>query len=200
MAGKLTVKVETPKVTPYKVSGKTLEEIWKDIEKKGPKDGGKPRAGYTTAPVTTPNDYKFDEEQDTKAKVKDGEAWKVTAKGGEIVVKPVIQIAELDSDKDLSDDDKKTWATFIKGVRDHEDEHVAATKKEAEAVAKEIGEFVGSGTGKDKKAAVKAAIADWVKQFKAEFDGGKLDKRLKKVNADLDTGGHGPVLKYTKSS
>lgn len=199
MASKLTVKVDTAKVTTYKISGKTLEEIWNEIAKKGPKDGGKPRAGYTTAPVETPNDYKFDEEQDEKAKVKDGEAWKVTAKGGEIKVKPVIQIAELDSDKDLSDEDKKTWATFIKGVRDHEDEHVAATTKEAEAVAKEIGEIEGKGTGKDKKTAVKAATADWVKQFKAAFDGGKLDKRMKKVNEDLDTSGHGPVLKYTKS-
>ncbi|QYK40755.1 MAG: DUF922 domain-containing protein [Paracoccaceae bacterium] len=199
MASKLTVKVDTPKVTPYKVSGKTLEEIWNDIQKKGPKDGGKARAGYTTAPVDTPNSYKFDEEQDTKAKVKDGEAWIVTAKGGEIKVSPVIQMPELTDDKDLSDEDKKAWATFVKGVRDHEDEHVAATKAEAEAVAKEIGEIAGKGTGKDKKAAVKAATADWVKQFKAAFDGGKLDKRMKKVNSDLDTSGHGPVLKFTKS-
>jgi predicted secreted Zn-dependent protease len=174
MASKLTVKVETPKVTTYKVSGKTLEEIWKDIEKKGPKDGGKARAGFTTAPVETPNDYKFDEEEDAKAKVKDGEAWKVTAKGGELKVKPVIQIAALDSDKDLSDEDKKTWSTFIKDVRDHEDEHVDATKTEA-------------------------AMADFIKQYKALLDGGKLQKRLDKVNKDLDSSGHGPVLKYTKS-
>lgn len=199
MASKLTVKVDTPKVNTYKVSGTTLEEIWNDIQKKGPKDGGKARAGYTTAPVDTPSDYKFDEEEDPKAKVKDGEAWKVTAKGGEVTVKPVIQIAELDSDKDLSDEDKKTWATFIKAVRAHEDEHVAATKAEAEAVAKEIGEIEGKGQGKDKKAAIKAATADWIKQFKAAFDGGKLQKRMKKVNEDLDTGGHGPVLKYAKS-
>ena len=199
MASKLTVKVDTAKVTAYKVTGKTLEEIWNDIQKKGPKDGGKARAGFTTAPVVTPNDYKFDEEQDTKTKIKDGEAWKVTAKGGEISVSPVIQIAELDSDKDLSDEDKKTWATFIKGVRDHEDEHVAATKKEAEAVAKEIGEIEGTGTGKDKKTAIKTATADWIKQFKAAFDGGKLDKRMKKVIEDLDSSGHGPVRKYTKS-
>lgn len=199
MASKMTVKVNTAKVSPYKVTGKTLEEIWTDIQKKGPKDGGSARTGYTTAPVDTPNDYKFDEEQDTKAKVKDGEAWIVTAKGGELTVSPVIQIAALDSDKDLSDEDKKTWATFIKGVRDHEDEHVDATKTEAEAVAKEIGEIEGKGTGKDKKAAIKAATADWIKQFKAAFDGGKLDKRMKKVNADLDSSGHGPVLKYTKS-
>lgn len=199
MAGKLTVKCDTPKVKPYKVSGATLEEIWLDIEKKGPKDGGKARAGYTTAPVTTPNSYKFDEEEDTKAKPKSGVAWKVTAKGGEITVTPVIQMPELTSDKDLNDDDRKAWETFVKGVRDHEDEHVDATVKEAEAVAKEIGEFEGKGTGKDKKAAVKAAIDDWTKQFRAAFDGGKLDKRVKKVNADLDASGHGPVLKYTKT-
>lgn len=199
MAGKVTVKVETPKMSPYTVSGTTLEEIWKDIQKKGPKDGGKARTGYTSAPVDTPNDYKYEEEEDSKTKVKSGEAWKVTAKGGELTVKPVIQIAELDSDKDLSDEDRKTWATFIKAVRDHEDEHVAATKAEAEAIAKEIGEIEGKGQGKDKKAAIKAATADWAKQFKAKFDGGKLQKRLKKVNEDLDTSGHGPVLKYTKS-
>jgi predicted secreted Zn-dependent protease len=199
MASKLTVKVDTPSVKPYKVSGTTLEEIWNDIVKKGPKDGGKPRAGYTSAPAETPNDYKFDEEEDPKAKPKDGEAWKVTAKGGEIKVKPVIQIPELDSDKDLPDEDKKTWATFVKGVRDHEDEHVAATKAECEAVAKEIGELVGKGEGKDKKAAVKAAIKDWIDQYKAAFGGDKFPKRLKKVNEDLDTSGHGPVLKYKKS-
>jgi predicted secreted Zn-dependent protease len=199
MAGKLTVKCDTPKMKPYKVSGTTLEEIWLDIVKKGPKDGGKPRAGYTTAPVETPTNYKFDEEEDTKAKPKAGEAWKVKAKGGEVTLSPVIQIPELASDKDLSDEDRKTWETFLKGVRDHEDEHVDATKTEAEAIAKEIGEIEGKGTGKDKKAAVKAAIEDWTKNFRDAFGGGKLQKRVQKVNTDLDTSGHGPVLKYTKT-
>ncbi len=198
MAGNVTAKCETPKDKPYKVSGTTLEEVWKDIQKKGPKDGGKARAGYTTAPVTTPNSYNFEEEEDTKAKPKTGEAWKVKAKKGEIKISPSIQIPDLD-DKDLSDKDKKTWATFLKGVKDHEQEHVDATTTEAEAIAKEISEIEGKGEGKDKKAAIKAATADWAKQFKALFDGGKLQKRLEKVNKDLDTGGHGPTLKYDKS-
>lgn len=194
MASKVKLKADTAKTAPYKVQGKTLAEIWADIQKKGPKDGGKSRAGFTTAPVNTPNSYKFDEEETDPAGKKGEVTWKVTAKSGELKMSPSIQMPELASDKDLSDPAKKEWARFLKELRAHEDEHVDATKTEAEAVATEIGEIEGIGSGKDQKAAVKKAIEDWTKQFRAKFDGGKLDKRLKKVNQDLDSGGHGPVL------
>lgn len=198
MAGKMTVKVATPKVKTYKVAGATLEEIWNDIQKKGPKHNGKPRAGYTKAPAKAPANHQFEPEEDTKAKPKKGVAWTVKTKGGEITVTPEIQLPELD-DKGLSDEDRKTWETFLKGVTDHEDEHVAATKKAAEEIAKEIDEIEGRGAGDDKKAAVKAAIADWIKQYKDAFGGRKFDDRLDEANEKLDTGGHGPVLKFKKS-
>lgn len=194
MAGKVTVKADAPKIAAYKVSGKTLAEIWEDIKKNGPKDGGKSRAGFTRTPVDLPNSYKFDEEENDKPKKKDDVEWKITVKSGEIKVGATIQMPDLDSDKELSEKAKKEWARFVKELKAHEDEHVAATTAEAEAVAEEITKLEGVGSGKDKKAALKVANAEFAKAFKAAFDGGKFEKRLKKVNEDLDTGGHGPVL------
>jgi predicted secreted Zn-dependent protease len=190
--GKVTVKNEGSKVVTYKVSGKTLAEVWDDIKAKGPKDGGKARAGFTTAPVETPDRLNFDNETTTN---KDGETeMTVWIKSAVIKMKAEIKMPKLASDKDLSDKAKKEWKRFMKELREHEDEHVDATEKEAKEIAKEFQELTGTGAGKDKKAAYKEAEADFIKNFKASFDGDKIQKRLEKVNKALDTGGHGPVL------
>jgi predicted secreted Zn-dependent protease len=190
--GKVTVKNEGVKVVTYKVSGKTLAEIWDDIKAKGPKDDGKHRAGFTKAPVVTPDRLNFDSETTTN---KAGETeMTVWIKSAEIKMKAEIKLPKLASDKDLSPKAKAEWKRFMKELREHEDEHVETTEKEAKAIAKEFSELTGTGAGKDKKVAAKEAQADFVKNFKASFGGNEVDQRLKKVNKALDSGGHGPVL------
>lgn len=192
--GKCSVKMETAKVSAYKVEGKTLAEIWAEIEKKGPKDGGQARAGYTEAPFDSPAASAFDGE--TTPKEKDAPEYEATVwfKDAKITVTPTIKVPELASDKELSDAAKKEWARFVKELRAHEDEHVAATQKVLEEAAKEIAKLEGKGKGKDKKAAIKAAQDDHANQMKP-YDQAKLDKLVKDANKKLDTGGHGPTLK-----
>ena len=194
MAGKVTLKKAATKVVTYTVSGGTLADIWKDIQKKGPKDGGKSRAGFTSAPVTTPNYLGFDKEVKPNPR-KEGELEaKVWIKSAKITMKPQIKMPKLASDKKLSPEAKKEWARFMKELAAHEQEHVAATEAEAKAVAQEMQELEGVGAGRDEKTALKAAQKNFIKVFKAALGGTKLNDRLKKVNADLDHGGHGPVL------
>jgi predicted secreted Zn-dependent protease len=197
--GKCTVDVKTPKVKTYTVAGTTLEEIWKDIEAKGPKDGGKARAAYTTAPAVLPANIAFDGKVDPKKK---GAAeYEVTLwyKAAKITITPEIQMPSLKSDKDLTPEEKKIWKAYLKDVRAHEDEHVAATKKEAEAIAKEVAAIEGTAEDKDVKSATKAAQEDFQKKMdKAKLNSAEFEKRLDAVNKALDTGGHGPVLKFVK--
>jgi predicted secreted Zn-dependent protease len=186
--------MEKPKEAAYKVSGNTLAEIWDEIQKKGPKDGGQARAGYTTAEYDSPAKSDFDGETTPKEKGAPEYEAKVWFKDARITVKATIQVPALDSDKDLSAEAKKEWARFMKALRAHEDEHVAATQAALEAAAKGIAKIEGTGKGKDKKAAIKAAQEDHADKMKA-FDKDKLKVLVADANKKLDTGGHGPTLK-----
>lgn len=194
MGGSVTLKKDFTKTVTYTVKGDTLAEIWKDIEKKGPKDGGKNRAGFTKAPVTTPNNLKFDKDVKPNPKKAGEFEAKVWIKSEKITMKPEIKMPKLASDKKLSPAAKKEWQRFMKELASHEEEHVTATEDEAKAVAQEMQDLEGVGTGKDEKSALKAAQKDFVSKFKAALGGSKLDDRLKKVNKALDGSGHGPVL------
>jgi predicted secreted Zn-dependent protease len=194
MAGKVTLKKDSSKIDTYKVKGDTLADIWKDIQKKGPKDGGKSRAGFTKAPVKTPNKLGFDMKIEPDPDKPDEFVATVWIKSAKITLKPTIKMPKLASDKKLSAPAKKEWARFISELKSHEEEHVTATETEAKAVAQEMQDIEGKGTGKDKKKALKAAQKDFVKVFKAALGGTQLDDRLKAVNKRLDSGGHGPVL------
>jgi predicted secreted Zn-dependent protease len=193
MAGKVKLSEKGLKKSTYTVSGTTLAEIWADIQAKGPKDGGSARAGYTTCPVTTPQRVDFDGEvKENKKGEQDATVW---IKSAEVSIECTIQMPQLASDKDLSDAAKKEWKRFMTELVTHEAEHVKVSKAEAKKIADELGELTGTGSDKDKKKAIAAAQKDFAKSLKAEFGDSAVDNRLKKVNAALDSGGHGPVLK-----
>lgn len=198
MAGKVKLKKKGVKTTTYAVSGDTLAAIWESIKANGPKDGGKARAGYTSCPVATPSSFDFDFEVTDDPKKKGAKQAVATPKGGEVEIECTIQMPKLASDKALSDAAKKEWKRFIAEVEAHEKEHVAESEKVAQAVADQIGALRGTGSDADEKKAKKAAVADFVKNFKAGFSGADHpDERLKKANKALDSGGHGPVLDLT---
>ena len=194
MAGKVTVKQNKASTKPYKVSGSTLAEIWTDIKAKGPKDGGKDRAGYTQAPVTSAKTFNYDGKvkQDKKKNEYNVEVW---MKEAAFTCDPEIQHPSLTSDKDLSAKAKKEWKRFYGELMSHENEHVTTTIEATKKFGAELIALVGKGTDADKEKAKEKAQEDWTKQRdKDKLDDAELKKRLKKANADLDSGGHGPVL------
>ncbi len=193
MAGKVIVD-KSEDTDDYEVSGSTLAEIWEDIKAKGPKDGGKDRAGYTTCTATTPKSAAFDGKvEPSKAKPGEQQA-SVWFKNAKMPLTCKIQLPKLKSDKGLSDAAKKEWKRFLAGVKKHEKEHVAESLKEAKKIAGELAALTGVGTDKDKAKAIKAAQADHAKKEKKDYSKAKLTERMDKVNKALDAGGHGPVL------
>lgn len=188
MGNTVTAKKTGVKGKTYAISGATLEEIYNDMIKK--QVGGTDAVGDCTTSVTTPNITKFDEEEDKKFKKKGEVQWFVTAKSGEVEMDTTITLPELKSDKELSDKAKKEWARFIKELSAHEDLHVEAAWKVAEEIAEELSKMKGTGAGKDKDAAIKAAEADFVKQYKAAYGGTKVAERVKKAHEALDKKGN----------
>jgi predicted secreted Zn-dependent protease len=188
MAGAVTAKKGTIKSKSYTVAGDTIEAILTDLEKK--QIGGTDAVGDCTTAVAVPAISKFEEEENKKFKGKDKVEWFVTAKSGEVEMTGTITLPTLASDKNLSDKGKKEWGRFLKELTAHEDLHVEAAWAVAEEIAKELSEMKGTGQGKDKDAAIKAAEADFVKQYKAAYGGDKVAKRVTKAHAALDAKGN----------
>jgi predicted secreted Zn-dependent protease len=189
MVGKFKARIASTKNKTYTVSGDTLEDIWNDIRKKGLK--GSDVVGAADTGVSTPNITKFDEEEDKKAaKKKDEEGWVVTGKPADVKVEVVITLPNLKSDRKLSPKAKKEWQRFVKEVSAHEDEHVEAAMNVAKEIAEELTKMRGAGSGKDKKASIKAAEADFVKKYKAAYGGDKVAKRVQKAHDAFDAKGN----------
>ncbi|HMO09673.1 MAG TPA: DUF922 domain-containing protein [Paracoccaceae bacterium] len=189
MAGAVTAAKPAITNKTYTVSGDTLEEIYNDLIAKQP--GGTDGVGDCSTPVTVPSVSKFDEERNEKFKGKGQEEWTVTAKKGlEVETKVTITLPTLKSDGKLSKGAKKEWARWLKELTAHEDKHVEAAMKVAEECAKELSDMKGTGQGKDKDAAVKAAVKDYVKKYDAAFGGNKVTKRVDAAHKALDAKGN----------
>lgn len=173
----------------YAVEGDTIEAIYNDLLKK--QIGGTDAVGDCSTAVNVPAISKFDEEENKKPKKKGEVEWTVTARAGyEVTMDTTITLPVLKSDKNLSAAAKKEWARFLKELSAHEDLHVEAAWKVAEEVAAELTAMKGTGSAKDKDAAIKAAVADYVRQYKAEFGGDKVSKRVDKAHKALDAKGN----------
>ena len=188
MGAAVTAKKGAVKSKSYSVAGDTVEAILTDLEKK--QIGGTDAVGDCSTEVKVPAIAKFEEEENKKFKVKDKVEWFVTAKSGEVEMTATITLPVLKSDKNLSDKGKKEWGRFLSGLTAHEDLHVAAAWSVTEEIARELSEIKGTGQGKDKDAAIKAAEADFVKQYKAAYGGDKVAKRVTKAHEALDAKGN----------
>lgn len=189
MAQAVKAKKTKSKTSTYTVSGDTLEEIQDSLLAK--QVGGTDGVGDCTTGVKAPSISKFEEEKNEKFKKKGEEEWVVTAKFGyEVEMEVAITLPELKSDKALSPKAKKEWQRFLKELTAHEDLHVDAAWAVAEEIATELSEMKGTGSGKDKNAAIKAAVADYVKQYKAAYGGSKVAERVKKAHEALDKKGN----------
>lgn len=193
MAGSVTVKTPKPTKVPYTVAGNTLADIWKDIEKKGPKVGGKNRAGKTKADGEAKPNYKYKLKEDKAKGVFVCDLW--TEVVNVTLVKGTIDHPKLASDKKLSAKAKKEWKRFMKELMEHEGEHVTAMLNEMKVLGGEVVKITKQATDADKKKAVAAAVSDWETDVRAKIDKAIIVARLKKVNDALDSkSGHGPTL------
>lgn len=197
MPASVTVASPSIKNKTYSVSGDTLQEIYDDLLKK--QVGGTDAVGDCTTGVTVPSVKKFDEEQNEKFKKKGQEEWIVTAKKGlEVTIDVTITLPSLTSDGKLTKAAKKEWARWLKDLTAHEDLHVEAAKTVAEECAKELSDMKGTGQGKDKDAAIKAAEAAFVKAYDAAFGGSKVAQRVAAAHKKLDAKGNTFTLDISK--
>jgi predicted secreted Zn-dependent protease len=197
---KNVVTAEKGKVTTttYDITGTTLEEVYNDIQSKGPLTDGKHYAGLTKCTLTGFDDaYEFTTEEE-KGKIT-GYARFNKAK---LKFDCEITLPKFDDyKKKLSDEDQKTWETYYKGVVAHENEHVSDYEAEVGRWAADVAALRGDAAGKDEKKAQAAAQTALGKNFKADFTPAKNEAKLKATAKKLDgSSGHGPTLKYTKSS
>lgn len=186
-----TIKADKASVSnkTYGVQGKTLAEIRDSLVAN--QIGGTDAVGDCTTAVKVPSISKFDEEENPKPKQKGMVEWTIQAKSGpKVEVDATITLPVLKSDKDLSAAAKKEWQRFLSELSAHEDLHVAAAQGVADEIAEELSKMKATGSGKDKDAAIKAATADYVKQYNAAYAGTKVAERVKKAHQALDKKGN----------
>jgi len=176
----MTAKQGTASTKTYTVVGKTLEEINKDMQKKGPPDpnDGKKYSGSCRGEL----DLKIGS-SDFDFKTTDGSSpIEVTAtlKGGTIACNTVTTMPKLASDKDLSDDAKKEWKRFVSKVQVHEDGHADSYLKLATSISNDLNTMSGKGTGKDERTAQVLAAKDLTTQIATKLSGtNSLSQQIK---------------------
>lgn len=142
----------------YTVNGKTLEEINKDMEKKGPTDPNESKrfSGSCLGEVAIKLEAK-DVEFESKAS---GANFAAVArlKSGLVTSSAVITVPKLGSDKALSDAAKKEWKRFLVFVGVHERGHADSYYALAVKVAQELANMESSATGTSEKEAKGTAL------------------------------------------
>jgi len=176
----MTSKQGSASTKTYTVSGKTLDDINKDMKKKGPPDPNESKRYSGSCLGELVLDIKG---SDFDFATTDGSSpVEVTAtlKGGTLTCNTTTTMPKLGSDKDLSDDAKKEWKRFVAKVQVHEDGHADSYLKLAKVISDEMNAMSGKGTGKDERSAQAAAAKDLTDQIKKTYSGsGSLSERIK---------------------
>lgn len=154
----ITAKRGAVSETTYVVNGKTLEELNKEMDKKGPTDPNESKryAGSCKGKISIQlgaSDVEFE----TKA---NGASFDAVArlKGGTVTSSAVITVPKLGSDKALSDAAKKEWKRFLVAVGVHERGHADSYYALAVKVAQDLANMDGSAQGTSEKVAKAAAL------------------------------------------
>lgn len=194
----INLVIQAPKIKYYSIKGDTLEDIWNDIIKKGPKD---PNDNKKVAALTYTS-YKtssaWNHEIIDKSEISDGQTTvKMKIKDLNILYWSKIKFPKLGSNK-LSANAKKEWARFIAKLKPHEMEHVTKGKAEMDLIVKELEKMEGSGIGKGEEEAVSNARKHMEEAFQKKYGNKKIEERLNKVHKKFDHAkGHGPKLNYS---
>ncbi len=176
----MTPKQGSAGTKTYTVSGKTLDDINKDMMKKGPPDPNESKKYSGSCLGELVLDIKG---SDFDFATTDGSSpieITATLKGGTLACNTTTTIPKLASDKDLSDDAKKEWKRFLSKVQVHEDGHADSYLKLAKTISDDLNGLSGKGTGPNERAAQAAAVKDLTDQIKKNYSGsGSLSERIK---------------------
>ena len=170
----------------YALQGKSLAEILKEIEKKGPKDpsDGKRYAGLCTGKMTLQigkDDFAFVTTPD-KAPVE----VKASLDGGSFTSSTTTMLPKLVADKNLSPTALKEWNRFRIATVKHEDGHADSYFELAKTLCSEAIALSAIGTGKDEKTAKINAQNALLKVLATTFGGSTLPDRIKDDAKDYD--------------
>jgi predicted secreted Zn-dependent protease len=165
--------------TEYTVTGKTLVDIDKEIDKKGPKDPNESAryAGSCKGKIDLQigaRDFEFVTTQGSSP-------LEVTArlKGGSVTSSCVVTLPKLASEKTLSAPALKEWKRFLSATSNHEDGHADSYYALAVTLAGEMVAMASTGTGKDEKTAQVAAQKALIASLAKTYGGTVLDDRVK---------------------
>lgn len=187
-----------PSVTTYAVNGDTLEALWADIEKRGPRDtnDGKRVASLTRTDIVVEDDWEPHVHaaevitrggQQTHVLTISVEDMRVTVTGS--ITMPKLGKAAL------SKAARKEWDRFVGEVEKHELGHVAAAKAVAEGICNEARKMRVTGEASSHDEALKKARAALEKDFEKVGGPAAMDKLLLAAHVKYDSStGHGPKL------
>jgi predicted secreted Zn-dependent protease len=196
-----SIKAPKPTIIEYTVSGNTLEAIWADIERRGPRDANdNSRVASVTAselvidsawePRVRSIETITRGDQQSTIVIISVEDMSMTVTG-EIMMPKLGKAA-------LSKAAKKEWDRFIGEVEKHELGHVNAAKEVAQAIYADAQAMRISGEAPTFDEAMKKAKADLEKAFAKIGGPTVIDKRIADADARYDgRTGHGPTLKVT---
>lgn len=163
----------------YTVSGKTLAEISKDMDRKGPVDpnDGKRFSGSCLGKLDLsikPNDIEFELKSS-------GANFGAVAslKGGSVTSTAVITVPKLASNKELSDAARKEWERFLVFVGVHERGHADSYYGLAVTVMQDLSSMTAPGVGKSEKEAKAAATKALFDKITKKYGGTGLADLIK---------------------
>ena len=175
---------DNPTTKTYTVAGKTLADILKDIQKKGPVDPneGKRYAGSCLGKISISMTDKDLEYEVTPGSSPVEVKAQLAKEKGKVKSAPAITMPKLSSDKTLSAAAKKEWGRFVDCTSIHENGHADSLYLVVIEIAKDIAGMTATATGKDEPAAKTAAGKALFAMVDAAYGGTKLNDM---VNADI---------------
>lgn len=182
-----TLTVPTTKIETYAVSGKTLVEIAKSIDRKGPIDpNDRKRVVFLTETVLDCNPDKGKYKASKKPKVDKKTGWfeaEVQIKTLKVTMTPKIRGPKR-SVSGLSTKAFIEWIRFYVACMVHEGKHVEKAKKECQKIIKEMNAMRGKSVGETEAEAETAAINSLIVDLHNFFVEGR--DRLNKLHFDFD--------------
>jgi predicted secreted Zn-dependent protease len=163
----------------YAVSGKTLDEIIKDMAKKGPNDPNESKKYSGSCLGKLEIDIK---PKDIEYEVKsNGGKFAAIArlKSGYVTSTAAITTPKLASDKGLSDAARKEWQRFMVFVGVHERGHADSYYVLAVKVMQDMSAMSGAGTGNSENGAKTAATKALYEQITKKYGGSALSDLVK---------------------
>jgi len=185
--------VPTTKLRTYKVTGKTLIDIGKFIDRKGPVDPNDgARVAFLTETALDCNPSKGKYKATRKPKVDRKTGWfdaEVKINSLKVTMIPTIDCPKR-AVMGLSTAAFVEWIRFYVACLVHEGHHVEKAKKECQKIVKEMNALRGSGLAVTEADAEKEAIDDLIFAIHNFFD--EQPDRLNKIHATFDRStGHG---------